>query len=247
VPRSVFDPGRNRGCFSVFTAAGLLPAALVGLDVVRLLEGASTMNDHFRTMPVGRNAVLDSVGVGRLWESWRQAAGVRGLRIWPRALQSVGRWYLELWEESFRQRIVGLSDRAQDPRLATGNPVAVPTQGMQRGVLWTNVIVEHCRCDPLGITQREPDTDGWNHSADPTHTELLETAIRETAQRDRQNGCLAVDLRLKRLNEHTLGQLLQMWLLASAIESCLGPPGDGEDSRRRQSPQDFGAGFLYCP
>jgi len=52
----VFDiPDGVGGRFSVFTAVGLLPAAIVGIDVVRLLEGAAAMNRRFREAPVATN------------------------------------------------------------------------------------------------------------------------------------------------------------------------------------------------
>ena len=45
----MFDvPDGVGGRFSVLSAVGLLPAALMGLDVVQLLEGAAAMNEHFR-------------------------------------------------------------------------------------------------------------------------------------------------------------------------------------------------------
>ena len=39
------------GRFSVLMPVGLLPAAVMGLDVVQLLEGAAAMNERFRTAP----------------------------------------------------------------------------------------------------------------------------------------------------------------------------------------------------
>ena len=49
------------GRFSVFSAVGLLPAAIMGVDVVAMLEGGATMNSQFRTAPLGSNPVLDYV------------------------------------------------------------------------------------------------------------------------------------------------------------------------------------------
>src|SRR5690606_1979749 len=51
------------GRFSVLSAVGLLPAALMGVDVVQLLEGAAAMTEHFRTAPPEQNIVLRYVGV----------------------------------------------------------------------------------------------------------------------------------------------------------------------------------------
>jgi len=46
IPEDVGDGG------AVFTPLGLLPAAVVGIDVVRLLQGAAAMNRRFREAPV---------------------------------------------------------------------------------------------------------------------------------------------------------------------------------------------------
>ncbi|MGE0609601.1 MAG: glucose-6-phosphate isomerase, partial [Pirellulales bacterium] len=61
------------GRFSIFTAVGLLPATVLGLDVRKLLEGAADMNRRFRSAPPGENPVLDFVGVGHLMEVKRGA------------------------------------------------------------------------------------------------------------------------------------------------------------------------------
>ena len=50
------------GRFSVLSAVGLLPAALMGLDIEKLLEGAAAMNEHFRNRGAGgeRRAAVTS-------------------------------------------------------------------------------------------------------------------------------------------------------------------------------------------
>jgi len=55
----------------VFTALGLLPAAVAGIDIVRLLQGAAAMNRRFREAQVSENPVLQCAGVSRLMaEKW---------------------------------------------------------------------------------------------------------------------------------------------------------------------------------
>ncbi len=46
-----------------FGAAGLLPGSVMGLDIVRLLEGAAAMSERFRAAPIGDNPPLDLAGV----------------------------------------------------------------------------------------------------------------------------------------------------------------------------------------
>jgi hypothetical protein len=50
-------PAELEGEWCVFTAATLLPAAIVGIDVVRLLEGAVAMNMRFSESPPEENPV----------------------------------------------------------------------------------------------------------------------------------------------------------------------------------------------
>ena len=59
------------GRFSVLSAVGLLPAAILGIDIVALLEGAASMNSQFRTQALGGNPVLDYVAVNHLLEKER--------------------------------------------------------------------------------------------------------------------------------------------------------------------------------
>ena len=59
------------GRFSVLSAVGLLPAALLGLDIEKLLRGAAAMNEHFRKNPPDKNIVLQYVGVCHLMEELR--------------------------------------------------------------------------------------------------------------------------------------------------------------------------------
>ena len=63
-------PPSAQECAGVFTAASLLPAAIAGIDVVRLLEGAAAMARRFREAPAAVNPVVSLALVGR----WLAAA-----------------------------------------------------------------------------------------------------------------------------------------------------------------------------
>ena len=87
------------GRFSIFSPVGLLPAAILGIDVVKLLESAAAMNDHFRTAQPGENVVLDYVAVNHLLEKER-GCNTRLLSVWSKSLESAGLWYDQLLAES---------------------------------------------------------------------------------------------------------------------------------------------------
>ena len=226
-----FIPDGIEGGFSAFSPVGLLPAAIAGLDVVRLLEGASAMNDHFRTAPVGHNSVLDFVAVNHLMEcrcEHQAPAGLRPMRvlqIWSKALESAAKWFVELRQEAIRPGEFGSLDT-----VAAGVPDSEllrdwPQTGHRiQESLVINVIVEQCRCDALTIGQQGADLKSLDRLAGKTLPGLLSAAIQETTAAAHQSGYPAASVRLTRLNEYTLGQLMQMWMLATVVERCLRLP-----------------------
>lgn len=214
VPR---DPDAD---FRTFSAAGLLPAAIAGMDVVRLLEGASAANDHFRTAPVGVNAVLDFVGTNHLWRSAGPAKAC-GMRVWAPALHATARWYARL-----RQQHRGiaanteLADGEDRFELSGAMQVALATVAAE-DVLWTELMVTQCRCDPLMVSLSASDPDGLDGLAGHRLPELRSEAIGKILGRRRQIGRPSGVFRLARLNEHTLGQWMQMAMFAVAAERRL--------------------------
>src|SRR5207302_537730 len=92
-------PDNIGGRYSVFTAAGLLPAAVMGLDVRALLLGAAAMTRRFLEEPFERNPVLQFAGVNYLMYTERDKP-TRVLSIWSKKLEAVGLWYDQLLAES---------------------------------------------------------------------------------------------------------------------------------------------------
>ena len=85
---------------SVFTPQGLLPAAVVGIDVVRLLQGAAAMNRRFYEAPVADNPVLQFAGVSR--QMAEQGGMARVFASASSQLDTVGRWHGRLTATAHR-------------------------------------------------------------------------------------------------------------------------------------------------
>ena len=207
------------GRFSVFSAVGLLPAAIMGLDVVQLLEGAVAMNEHFRAAAVGGNVVLDYVGVSHLMEQ-RRGCDVRLLSTWGKRLEAVGLWYDQLLSES-----LGKQERGAMP-LTVVNTRDLHSRGQQhqqgkRDKLITNVIVDQHEREPLTIGSSDFNQDELNELADRTLPDVLDAATKGTNQAYRDDNRPTADLHLPALGEHVLGQLLQMLMLATVVEGRL--------------------------
>lgn len=238
--RDTFEvPDGVGGRFSVFTAVGLLPAALLGLDVVKLLAGAAAMNRHFREAPVEKNVVLQYVGVGHLAET-RHGATIRALSTWGKSLEAAGLWYDQLLSES-----LGKNGRGATP-LTVVNTRDLHSRGQQhqdgrRDKLITNLIVENARQDRLRVESRAQDRDQLNWLAGKTIPEALVAATKGTNLAYNNVGRPTADLTLAQTEEASIGQLLQMLMLATVVEGRLigvnpyGQPGVEDYKRNMKS------------
>jgi len=208
------------GRFSVLSAVGLLPAAILGLDVVGLLEGAAAMNERFRTARPGENPVLDYVGVCHLMEK-RCGANIRVLSTWGKRLEAVGLWYDQLLAES-----LGKSGQGAVP-LTVVNTRDLHSRGQQhqegrRDKLITNLIVDPAAVKkPLVVGRSARDQDKLNAIAKTTVPKILEAAYRGTNKAYRDDRRPTAEIRLPALDEAALGQLFQMLMLATVVEGRL--------------------------
>ncbi|MEX2286974.1 MAG: glucose-6-phosphate isomerase [Planctomycetaceae bacterium] len=212
-------PDNVGGRFSVFTAVGLLPAAALGLDVRQLLQGAADMTERFRNEPPGSNPVLDYTATGHLFEV-EQGTHIRILSTWGSRLEALGLWYDQLLAES-----LGKQERGATP-ITVVNTRDLHSRGQQhqegaRDKLITNVIVESPSSPSLGIPESALDQDGFNRLAGKSMPELMAAAIAGTNRAYADAGRPTADIVLPTLSEHTVGQLLQMLMLATVFEGRL--------------------------
>ncbi|MFQ5733057.1 MAG: glucose-6-phosphate isomerase [Planctomycetaceae bacterium] len=217
---SVFPvPDGIGGRFSVLTPVGLFPAAVMGLDIVKLLEGAAEMTRRFREEPFGDNPALDYTAVCRLFET-QHGMTIRVLSTWGSRLEALGLWYDQLLSESLGKGELGATP-------ITGvNTRDLHSRGQQhqqgrRDKLITNVIVEQSTKEPLALPRCDDDDDGLNEYADKSVPDLLRAAFSGTNKAYADDGRPTADVRVPALNEYTLGQLFQFFMLATALEGRL--------------------------
>lgn len=102
---TAFDvPPEVGGRFSVLTAVGLVPAALLGLDIEELLAGAQEAvqeaeSDSLDTNPAARWAALQHQAHAT------RAANVHVLMPYSDRLRDVAEWFRQLWAESLGKRV----------------------------------------------------------------------------------------------------------------------------------------------
>lgn len=94
-----FIPANVGGRFSVFTPVGLVPAALIGLDVKKLLKGAVDANKVCWSTDVKKNPALASAVVHHALDRWQQKQ-IEVVFAYSQYLWGSAFWYRQLWAES---------------------------------------------------------------------------------------------------------------------------------------------------
>jgi glucose-6-phosphate isomerase len=212
-------PDNVGGRYSVFTAVGLLPAAVMGLDVRALLLGAAAMTRRFLEEPFERNPVLQYAAVNYLFTA-EVNKPVRVLSVWSKKLEAFGLWHDQLLAES-----LGKQGRGATP-LTTVQTRDLHSRGQQhqdgaRDKVINNLVVKASRATPIAIGMADRNEDDLNVFSRKTYPEMLEASLRGTNQAYHEAARPTADLVLPALNEHTMGQLMQMLMLATVVEGRL--------------------------
>jgi glucose-6-phosphate isomerase len=150
------------GRYSVFSAVGLLPAAIVGLDVQALLLGAAAMTQRFLSEPFERNPVLQYAAVNHLMNT-ECGKDTRVLSVWSKKLESLGLWHDQLLSES-----LGKQGKGPTP-VAVVNTRDLHSRGQQhqdgsRDKLINNVFVKGTRHAPIQIGMADRNEDNRTNS-----------------------------------------------------------------------------------
>lgn len=211
-------PENVGGRFAAFTAVGLLPAAVMGLDVRAMLLGAATMTRRFIEEPFERNPVLQFAAVNHLMTE--RGKTTRVLAVWSKKLEAVGWWYDQLLGES-----LGKNGRGPTPVTVVGSR-DLHSRGQlhqdgTRDKLINNLVVRQVKQPPVMVGHLERNEDDLNQFSRKGLPDLLDAAVKGTADSYADVARPTADITLPMISEHTVGQLMQMLMLATVVEGRL--------------------------
>ena len=207
------------GRFSVFSPVGLLPAAVMGLDVRALLLGAATMTRRFLEEPFDRNPVLQYAAVNYLMTEELKKT-IRVMAVWSKKLEAVGWWHDQLLAES-----LGKTNRGATP-LTVVQTRDLHGRGQQhqdgaRDKLINNLVVKQIKHPPVQMGMADRNEDDLNQFSRKGHPDILDAAMKGANEAYESSARPSADIVLPHLTEHTIGQLLQMLMLATVVEGRL--------------------------
>ncbi|MEX1084098.1 MAG: glucose-6-phosphate isomerase, partial [Xanthobacteraceae bacterium] len=218
VPFLDHDPGIG-GRFSVLTNVGLLPAAVLGLDIARVRDGAAAAlapilnNKSAAEVPAAVGAAL-SVSLA---ETRNKRIAV--MMAYADKLERFTRWYVQLWAES-----LGKDGKGTTPVGALG-PVDQHSQlqlfiAGPRDKLFTIVTVAAAGRG-LRIESDLAKLCGEPGFAGKTIGDLVAAQGRATAETLAKNGCPVRTIHLVKVDEASLGELLMHFMLETIIAAQL--------------------------
>jgi len=220
---TVFEiPTLPGGRFSMLSAAGLLPAAMVGVDIEEFLAGAREMDRRCREKNLWKNPA--ALGAALAFLSCREKnKSLRAFRPYVEALSGIGDWFAQWWAESlggFAKNPSRPIGTAQQPDFAPGANGAyfrrpqAPEGATDRLLTFVGVKVG---AGNLAIPPAVPAFAAIDPGGGHTLNEWLLSAMRATRLALARQGRASLLITLPRLNPFTVGQLL--YLLE--LENCL--------------------------
>lgn len=216
-----YIPSSVGGRFSELSPVGLLPAAVCGIDIRAMLEGAAAMDARCKTDDVWANpALLEAVLQYICMED--HGINIQVTMPYADSLKYMADWFCQLWAESLGKNVTrkGMAKNCgQTPVKSLGvtdqhSQLQLYTEGPYDKVI-TLLKVEQFRAEspiPHGCEQF-PDV---AFLGGKTLNELIEAERQGTAYALLKKGRMCQTITLPQVNAHTIGQLICFYEMATA-------------------------------
>ncbi len=223
--KTFYIPDGVGGRFSELCPVGLLPAAVVGIDIKQMLEGAAYMDKLCKNKDLKKNPALISALLEVL--AMNNGKNISVMMPYADSLKYVADWYCQLWGESLGKAVDNEGNEVfvgQTPVKALGvtdqhSQVQLYREGPFDKVI-TIIAVENYR-STVEISKGCEDIPDVSFLCGHTMNELI-NAEREateyaltTAQR------LNYTITLPEVNAFTIGQLLFMFEMETAFAGAM--------------------------
>ena len=211
-------PDNVGGRYSVLTPVGLLPIAMAGYNIDRLLEGARDMrNICLSDNTLEKNPALHYAAVRNLL--YRRGKKVEMLVSARPNLRYLAEWWKQLYGESEGKESKGLLPHS----LSITTDLHSMGQYMQQGerlMMETMLRVEQPAAK-VAIPTDEKNLDGINYLTCKSLTEINNCAMDGTIQAHVDGGVPVMEITVDKIDEYTLGQLIYFFEFACGVSGYM--------------------------
>lgn len=213
------------GRYSVFTAVGLLPLALVGIDIDEVLQGIKDIDSMLSEADIFKNISAQNALIHYLMDT-KKGKNISVLMPYSSRLKYIPDWYIHLWSESLAKRCSNnneIINVGQTPLKAIG----VTDQYSQMQLFNegpNNKLINFIRVSEFDTTVDIPkifEYTGIGYLGGKTMNNLLEAEANSTKVTLTDYSRPTVTITLPKINGYYLAQLLYMLEFQTAIAGRL--------------------------
>ena len=213
------------GRFSVFSAVGLLPMALVGIDIDAVVNGIKDMDLALKNTDIKENIAAQNALIHYLMDT-KKGKNMSVMMPYSSRLKYVSDWYVQLWAESLGKnkdnegndvhvgptpiKALGATDQHSQIQLYNEGP--------------NNKIINFIRVENFDNILEIPNIFGYtgiNYLAGKTVNRLMNAEADSTRVALADYERPTVTISIPKVDAYNLGQLLYMFEVQTAIAGAL--------------------------
>lgn len=209
------------GRFSVFSAVGLVPLALVGIDIDEIIKGIKIMDLTLKNTDINKNIAAQNALIHYLMDV-KKGKYLSVMMPYSSRLKYVSDWYVQLWAESLGKEF----DRAGNKINNGPTPIKALGATDQHSQIQlynegkNDKVITFIRVDEFDNELAIPNIfeyTGLNYLGGKTINQLINAEADSTAVALADYKRPNLTIRLPKINEYYLAQLFYMFEMETAI------------------------------
>ncbi len=206
-------PDNVGGRYSVLTPVGLLPIAVAGVDIDKLMKGARFAQDKYCDEDLKYNECYQYAVVRNIL--YKNEKNIEILVNYEPKMHYMTEWWKQLYGESEGKDGKGIFPSGADFTTDLHSLGQYIQEG-RRNLFETVIRVEKPETD-ISINIDEDDLDGLNYLVGKSVDFVNKKAMEGTIEAHVDGGVPNILITMKELNEETIGQLIYFFELACAM------------------------------
>ncbi len=219
-------PPNVGGRFSVLSAVGLLPTALVGVDIEALLAGAARMAERCRATSLRENPAA-LYGTLQYLAQTARGANVHVMMPYSDRLYGMADWFRQLWAESLGKKLsvegaevfrgptpvkaLGTTDQHSQAQLYMEGPFDKTI----------TLLAARERATDVAIPEAYPDIDAIAYLGGQSLGRLIDAERHATAGALARAGRMSMTIELPAIDAGSIGELILMLEIATVVAGAL--------------------------
>ena len=210
-------PDNIGGRYSVLTPVGLLPIAVAGIDIDKLMAGARLAQEKYNDPNLKYNDCYKYAAARNVL--YKKKKNIEILACYNPKLHYIIEWWKQLYGESEGKDLKGIFPAGVEFTTDLHSLGQYIQEG-QRCLFETVISIKKEESD-IKINFEEDNLDGLNYLAGKTVNYVNEKAMLGTIQAHADGGVPNILIRIDRLDEETIGHLVYFFEKACAMSGLL--------------------------